>query len=324
MKPVIVWGATGFIGRHLLKALNARETVVLAITRRPVELQPAEPMVRWISIPECETTVEIFADAIRQVDVIYNLAGASGAVGSNLDPIASLENNCTIQARFLKACELAQSKPRVVFASSRLVYGTPDALPVREDSSTVPASYYAAHKLAVEHYHQIASLRSVISYTICRISNPYGAEGPTRAGHWIGFIDTLIDKACRGVPMEIYGDGMQIRDYIYIDDLTEALCRCGASPDGRNQTFNIGRGEGLSVWQAAQLICESTGTTAVRRPWPAEAALVESGDYVADIAKARQLLGFQPRFDFAETVRHLIERRGSMSHGTLAGSIMNA
>jgi UDP-glucose 4-epimerase len=320
----MVWGATGFIGRHLLKALTARATVVLAITRRPVELQPPEPLVRWIAIPECETTAEIFADAIRQVDVIYNLAGASGAVGSNLDPIASLENNCAIQARFLRACELAQSKPHVVFASSRLVYGSPCTLPVREDASTWPVSHYAAHKLAVEHYHQIASLRSVISYTVCRISNPYGAAGPPRPGHWFGFIDTLIDKACRGEPMEIYGDGTQVRDYLYIDDLTDALCCCGASPDGRNQTFNIGRGEGLSVWQAAQIICERTGTKAVRRPWPAEAALVESGDYVADITKARKMLGFRPQFDFAETVRHLIERRGATAHVTLTSSIPNA
>ena len=313
MKPVMVWGATGFIGRHLVRSLVARNNLVLAITRHPAELQPAHPLVEWISIADDESSCEAFADALRQVETVFNLAGSSGAVASNHDPLSSLDNNCRVQARFLKACELARSQPHVIFASSRLVYGSPRRTPVSEENATAPVSCYAAHKLAIEHYHHIASLRSIVSYTICRISNPYGAEGPPRAGHWFGFIDTLIDRACRGLPMEIYGDGQQIRDYIYIDDLTDALCRCATARAARNQTFNIGRGHGISVWDAAQMICQHTGTPAVRRPWHAEAELVESGDFVADISKAQRLLDFRPQFDFRETVRELILRRSSSS-----------
>jgi len=310
LEPVLVWGATGFIGQHLVQTFVDRRIPVLALTRRPLipELSTHRPLVRWISIPEGDAGIDAFADAIRHVKVVFNLVGDSGAVASNLNPIASLDANCHIQARFLQACELSKSKPHVVFASSRLVYGTPDSLPVTEDLSLKPRSFYAAHKIALEYYHQIASLRSVISYTICRISNPYGSQN-TRPGHWRGFIDTLIEKGCRGIPLEIYGDGAQLRDYIYINDLTDALYRCAVKPAARNEIFNIGYGESFSIRDAARVISECTGTPIVHVPWQEEAALVESGDYAVDIAKARLLLGFRPQYDFPNTVQRLIKNR---------------
>jgi UDP-glucose 4-epimerase len=109
--------------------------------------------------------------------------------------------------------------------------------------------------------------------------------------------------------MEIYGDGSQLRDYIYIDDLTDALYRCAVRQEARNETFNIGYGESLSILDAAKVIRECTGTPIMHLPWQAEAALVESGDYVADIAKARSVLGFQPKFSFVSTVQKLISNR---------------
>jgi UDP-glucose 4-epimerase len=193
-------------------------------------------------------------------------------------------------------------------ASSRLVYGTPNRLPVAEDSVLQPRSIYAAHKVTVENYHQIAAVRSVISHTVCRISNPYGSQ-EVEPGHWRGFIDSLIEKGCRGIPMEIFGDGGQLRDYVYIDDLTDALYQCAVQPEARNEIFNIGSGDGISIRAAAAIISECTGTPVVQVPWQLEAALVESGDYVADIAKARTLLGYQPKFDFLNTVQELIRNR---------------
>lgn len=315
LKPVLVWGATGFIGQHLVQALVGREVPVVALTRRTItsDFAPSHPLIQWISIPEEEASVDAFADAIRQVDVVFNLAGVSGAVASNLNPIASLEGNCYIQARFLRACEASQSKPHVVFASSRLVYGAPACLPVTEDLPIKPTSYYATHKVALEHYHEIAALRSVITYTICRISNPYGADGPSQPGKWRGFIDTMIDRGCEGTPLEIYGDGTQLRDYLYIDDLSDVLHRCAVRPEARNEIFNIGYGESLSILDAAKVISDYTGTPIVHRPWNEEAALVESGDYVVDIAKARRLLGFQPKFEFTGTMHRLIQNRRSIA-----------
>ena len=309
-----MWGASGFIGQHLVRALVDRQISVIALSRRPfiADLSAAQSLVRWISVPDGDAGIPVLAEVIQEIEAVFNLAGSSGAVASNLNPVASLDANCYIQARFLQACELSKSKPHVVFASSRLVYGTPDSLPVTESCSLKPRSFYAAHKVAIEQYHQIAALRSVLSYTICRISNPYGGQA-TRPGHWQGFIDALIDRGCRGIPMEIYGDGRQLRDYIYIDDLTDALCRCAVFPAARNEIFNIGHGDSVSVLSAAQIIRQQTGTPIVHLDWHPEAAFVESGDYVVDIGKARTLLGFQPHFNFASTVQQLIRTRRSLA-----------
>jgi UDP-glucose 4-epimerase len=317
LKPVLVWGATGFIGQHLVQALVEQQTPVLALTRRPLnsENTTQNPLVQWRSVPEGEEGIDAFAEAISEADTVFNLVGSSGAVASNLNPLASLNANCFVQTRFLHACELSGVRPHVVFASSRLVYGLPNSLPIAEDCEIIPRSFYAAHKIALEHYHQISALRSVISYTICRISNPYGSKA-TLPGHWRGFIDVLIDKACRSVPMEIYGDGAQLRDYMYIDDLTDALQLCATRTEARNETFNIGLGESVSILQAAQIISEITGTPIKHVEWNPEALFVESGDYVADISKARRVLGYEPKYKFASTMRELIEKRQSSAAST--------
>src|SRR5207237_10327281 len=93
LEPVLVWGATGFIGQHLVQTFVERRIPVLALTRRSVipELSTHQPLVRWISIPKGDADIDAFADAIRQVEVVFNLVGNSGAVASNLNPSASLD-----------------------------------------------------------------------------------------------------------------------------------------------------------------------------------------------------------------------------------------
>jgi UDP-glucose 4-epimerase len=203
---------------------------------------------------------------------------------------------------------MAGTRPHVVFASSRLVYGPVSELPVSEEATVAPRSAYAAHKLCVEHYHQIAALREKITFSICRISNPYGFFDQ-RAAKAYGFINNLIQRGCRKEPLTIYGDGEQIRDYIHISDLLEALRLCGSESGARNQIFNIGCGQGISVAAAAEEVRNLTGAPVLRVPWPAEELFVESGDYVAGIQKARTLLGFDPRMSFRDGLRKLLSGR---------------
>lgn len=306
MKPILVWGATGYIGSHLVRDLVSRQLPILALTRQPASVEPAfqDPLVRWISVPTDDPELSVLTEAIQQVDLIYNLAGTSGAVASNLDPMASLHGNSYIQARFLEACGKAANRPHVVFASSRLVYGPPDSLPVTERFPVKPTSYYGAHKLCVENYHQIAALRSEISYTICRISNPYGAHRSWLARS-SGFINYLIQRGCNRLPLNVFEDGRQLRDYIHISDLTQVLYLCGRS-EARNEIFNIGGGRSISIRQAATVISQFTGAPINYVPWELEAALVESGDYIADISKARTLLGFEPNRLFETSVEELV------------------
>lgn len=306
---VLVWGACGFIGRHLVSRLLAEGASVRVLTwsRSRYEAPEWASAVEWFELSGSPADDAVLEEAIAASDIIYNLAGSSGAVASNRDPLHSLETICRSQLEFLRACEGTGSRPHVVFASSRLVYGRPARLPVSEEAPLAPLSMYAVHKISAESYHQIYGRRGAITFAICRMSNPYGAEKQPRAKGY-GVINALIRQAVEGRPMTIYGDGRQQRDYIHIRDLVTALWLAGCRSEARNEIFNIGRGTGITLREAAETIQQLTGCPELRfAPWPAEDLSVESGDFVADIRKAKRLLGFAPEYDFLAGVRQVLE-----------------
>jgi UDP-glucose 4-epimerase len=297
---VLVWGGRGFIGRHLVAELLARGYAV-DVLRRGDAPGPALPWSSQVTSHELkgDDMRAAFKRALANARVVFNLAGSSGAVESNRRPIASLEANCRLQLDFLQACEESQRFPHVVFASSRLVYAPKGSEAVSEVDALGPRSMYAAHKVCVEHYHDIYARARAITYTIARISNPFGPD-PYADQKTYGFINALIDRAQRGLGLQLFGRGSQLRDYVYIRDLVDGLIRCAERPESKNQIFNISRGVSVSMQEAALLIRDRVGGgTVVFQPWPAEYEAVESGDYVADVSKAAALLGFEPSYDLA-------------------------
>jgi nucleoside-diphosphate-sugar epimerase len=298
-KSVLVWGPFGFIGRHLTDELVLRGMRVTAVSRPGhADRNPVwHADVHHVELEHEECSTARLRDIIAECDVIYDLAGASGAVVSNREPVANLNGNCRIQLWLLEACAAAGNRPHVVFSSSRLVYGDTGHQPVSEDHPVRPQSVYAAHKLCIEHYLQIYARLGSITYTICRISNVYGSDvGHTGQGYRV--VNAFIRAGLAGQTITLFGDGKQLRDFIYIKDLVEALIRAGGMQTARNQLFNIGSGTSSSMYEAASLIRTLTGAPPLRlAPWPRDYELVESGDYVADISKARTLLALHPAYD---------------------------
>jgi len=304
---VLVWGARGFIGRHLVAELLARGYTVDVLRRadNPGPTLPWASQVTWHDLAAVDTAA-VFERALAQATVVFNLAGSSGAVESNRLPIHSLEANCRAQLEFLQACAKAARFPHVVFASSRLVYAPKGSDPVSELDPLGPRSIYAAHKVCVEHYHDIYARRRAITYTIARISNPFGPD-PSADQKTYGFINALIDRAHQGLGLQLFGRGSQLRDYVYIRDLVDGLIRCAERPESRNQIFNISRGVSVSIHEAALLIRDRVGGGTVQlQPWPVEYEAVESGDYVADVSKAAALLGFEPSYDLASGLDEML------------------
>ena len=304
----LVWGATGFIGRHVLAALARRGWSMRALTRRGSAHAGAWANgVDWIDY-DPHAPVDAFERAVAGAAVVFNLAGSSGAVASNRQPLESLDSNCRLQLQLLDACMRSGECPHIVFASSRLVYATAGRDPVTEEHPLAPRSVYAAHKLCIEHYHAIYAHRGAITYTACRISNPYGLDAEV-GGKGYGFINALIQLALAGQPLAVFGRGLQLRDYIYIDDLVRALLLCAEQPGARNDTFNIGLGHSLSIGEAAARIQDSFGGGPIEyHPWPLEYEQVESGDFVLNGTKARALLGFAPAYTFACGLDDIRER----------------
>ena len=298
----LVWGARGFIGRALATHLCAQGWRVRALTRGlDAPPRPDDP-IEWIELAGA-VRERAFDRALDGVSVVFNLAGSSGAVASNRDPIESLESNCRLQLEFLAACERSAYPVRVVFASSRLVYGPAGVIAVNEQSPVGPLSIYGAHKLCIEHYHQIASQRGRISYTICRLSNPYGFDAGA-VGKGYGFINALIHRARNGQVMTLFGDGRQLRDYVHIDDLTAMLRLCAERPAASNTILNLGYGSSIEMRDAAREIRQVFGGGPIEyRPWPADYEAVESGDFVMNTSRAKAVLGYSPRFDFPAGIR---------------------
>jgi len=167
-----VWGARGFIGRHLVAALIGEDVDVSVLARAGVQA-PAPAWggrVTWHEYVPGHDNRHAFQKASESASVIFNLAGSSGAVSSNRHPEDSLDVNCRAQLQFLEACGRHGHVPHVVFASSRLVYAPAGRAPVSEDAAVAPASFYAAHKLCVEHYHRILAQTGRLTFTICRLS----------------------------------------------------------------------------------------------------------------------------------------------------------
>jgi UDP-glucose 4-epimerase len=197
-----------------------------------------------------------------------------------------------------------------VFSSSRLVYGRPQSLPVAEDHPLAPRSFYAANKLCCEHYHRSFAASRAVTFTLCRISNAFGPD-PEFARKNHGVINHFVEQSLAGQPLRLFGDGSQLRDYIYVDDLIEALLLCGGHPAARNEIFNVGRGEGIRLCDAAEQIRQAAGGPPVEfQPWPADYHTVESGDYVCRIAKIRAMLGFSPALSFRQGLARYLQAAG--------------
>jgi UDP-glucose 4-epimerase len=299
---VLVWGACGFIGRRLVSTLLRRGARVSVLTRSRDRYpkQVWRDDVEWFELHGDGRDAFVIDQAVSGAAVIFNLAGSTGAAQSNRGPIESLDANNRAQLELLEACRRSSHLPHVVFSSSRLVYGRPVTARVDEDHPRRPASVYAAHKLCCEHYHAIYSSQGAISSTIVRVSNAFGYdEGSLQKPH--GLLNAFVQQALAGRPLTIFGDGSQLRDFIYIDDLTEVLVRCGERESARNETFNIGSGVGISLRHAAERIVTALGgPPIVYAPWPLDYAVVETGDYVTEIAKATRLLDFTPHWSFDE------------------------
>jgi len=321
---VLVWGACGFVGRHLVSELCARGRRVSVLTRERTRYPATawETEVDWYELAgEAVSDARVIAAAVADVDVVYDLAGSTGAVQSNRDPLDSLQRNNVALLQVLEAIRLEGRRPRVVLASSRLVYGKPVTLPVDEDHPLAPESIYAAHKLCCEHYLRVYAAQGLLSYTIARISNAYGPDAQwTTRPH--GMVNAFVRQAVAGTPIRLFGDGSQLRDLIYVADLVDVVIACGEMPAAADVTLNVGTGVGVSLREMAERIVAMAGGPAVEFvPWPADFAMVETGDYVTNPTRLHRILGVLPRWTIQQGLEAtLASCRADVADGAAAAA----
>jgi len=308
-RRVLVLGGLGYIGSNLTAALadaGARTTIVTPARDRH-RARAASLEARGAAIVEADIRdAAAMRAAVRDQEVVFHLAGRSGAVRSVEDPAGDFDVNCGGSLALLEAMRAEESAARLVFSGSRLAYGRPAAIPVAESQPLAPRCPHGLHKAAVEQYLAIYARLYGLRATTLRITNPYG-PGQPRDRQAYGVINFLIHRALAGETLPIYGDGAQLRDYIYIGDVVSAMLASGADPRPCCRVYNVGSGAGISMMDAARLIVAVAGSGRVEtQPWPGVAREIDSGDFVADVSRIASELDWRPTVTIEDGLRRTV------------------
>ena len=296
-RRTLVVGGLGYIGSNVTAALLDAGAEVTVVT--PARERHASAASRYEAqgarVIEADVRhVEAMRGAIRDRAVVFNLSGQSGALRSVQDPAGDLDVNCAGNLAVLDALHTDSPAAKLVSAGSRLAYGTARSLPVSEDHPLVPLCPHGAHKAMVEQYLSIYGRLHGIRATSLRITNPYGPGQPSDRRAY-GVINYLIHRALSGQSLPIYGDGAQLRDYVFINDVVDAMLLVGSDERSDGRVYNIGSGVGTSMIDAARLIVETAGAGRVElEPWPPLVHEIDTGDFVADVTRIREELGWRP------------------------------
>jgi UDP-glucose 4-epimerase len=308
-RRALVVGGLGYIGSNVTAALldaGAEVTVVTPVRERHASAARRYEA-RGMRVIEADVrNVEAMREAIRDRAVVFNVSGQSGALQSVQDPAGDLDVNCAGNLAVLEALRIERPAAKLVFAGSRLAYGTARALPVSEDHPLAPLCPHGAHKAMVEQYLNIYGRLHGIRATSLRITNPYGPGQPSDRRAY-GVINYLIHRALSGQSLPIYGDGAQLRDYVFINDVVDAMLLVGSEERSDGHVYNIGSGVGTSMIDTARLIVETAGAGRVElEPWPPLVHEIDTGDFVADVTRIRDELGWRPTVALADGLHQTV------------------
>lgn len=299
-RRVLVLGGKGFLGTHLLEAFVREGVSIRTFDRSQPQtvgeslLDDAAAKVSASRLPNVEVVTGDFvtgsglAEALDGVDLVFHLISTTVPSTSNADPAFDVQSNLIGTLRLLEMMRAASVRRIVYVSSGGTVYGNPSILPVPETHSLGPLCSYGVVKVAIENYLHMHTELYGLTANVLRVSNPYGTHQ-----HHIGVqgvIPTFFKKIADGIPMEIWGDGSIVRDYIHVSDVVSALVRAGARD--RSGTFNIGSGIGHSVNEILDIVQKQIGCVADVRYLPHRTFDVER--IYLDISKARAELHWQP------------------------------
>jgi UDP-glucose 4-epimerase len=304
-KEVLVTGGLGFIGSNLalrLLSLGARVTVVDSLVRgcgghaHNLEPRSAEAGIVIADIGEPAA----FADALSCADIVFNLAGEISHIHSMRFPERDLAINTISQLRFLQETARLNPGVRVVYASTRQIYGAPRYLPVDEQHPVQTIDFNGVHKYAATAYHQLFTAAGQLDAVVLCLTNVYGPrmglDNPCQ-----GFLANFIRRALTGQTIEIFGDGLQLRDPIYVDDLLDLFLLTGLMSKPPARLYNVGGPEVLSLSRIAELASAAAGAPApVFREFPPDRKAIDIGSYSTDSSAVRSDLGWCASTSFEE------------------------
>ncbi|MCC7008731.1 MAG: NAD-dependent epimerase/dehydratase family protein [Acidobacteria bacterium] len=303
-RRVLITGGLGFIGSNLARSLVALGADVLVVDSllpdyggNLFNLTGVDDRLR-VNIADIRqgTTMNYL---VRGRDVIFNLAGQVSHIDSMRDPHTDLDINCRSQLTLLEACRQHNPETKVVFAGTRQIYGKPARLPVDETHLVRPTDVNGINKAAGENYHIVYN--DVFGVRACslRLTNVYGPRQLIRHNRQ-GFIGWFIRLAIEDREIQVYGDGSQVRDFVYVDDVCDAFLRAGHCDDCNGDVFNVGGLQPIAHRDLVRLLIDRAGTGRVRFvPWPEDKRRIDIGSFYSDSSKFSTATGWSPAVDLS-------------------------
>lgn len=310
-KNILVTGGLGFVGANLaiqLVELGAKVTLVDSlIPEYGGNLFNVEPVQDRVTVNIADVRDEFSMDyLVRGRDYLFNLAGQTSHLDSMQNPYADLDINCRAQLSILEACRKNNPGIKIVYASTRQIYGKPDYLPVDEKHLLHPTDVNGINKMAGEWYHILYSNVYGIRAVSLRLTNTYGPRMRVKDARQT-FLGIWIKRILEGQPIEIWGDGLQVRDFNFVDDVVDAMLLAAASPEADGQIYNLGSDETINLHDLAnRLIGLNGGGTCNIIPFPTDRKAIDIGDYYSDYSLIRARLHWTPRTSLDEGLKRTL------------------
>lgn len=310
-KRVLITGGLGFIGSNLAIRLveeGAQVTLVdNMIPRQGGNLFNISPIADKVHVNFSDVRNQLSVDHLVQgQEYIFHLAGQVNHVESVRNPIQDLDINCRGTLVLLEACRRFNRDARIIFSGTRGEYGASVHLPVDENHPTNPKGIYAVTNLTAEKmilvYHDIHKIQGIC----LRITNTYGERHQMQHDEF-GVMNWFIRKAMDDETIPVFGDGMILRDFLYVGDLVECFLMVATCPQVYGEVFNVGTGVPISFIDVARKIVDIAGSGTVNfTEFTPERKEVEPGDYYTDITKIKRMTGWKPTISLDEGIKRTI------------------
>ena len=305
-KRVLITGGLGFIGSHLAHRLVDLGADVLLVDSLIPDYGG-----NLFNIAEIQNRVRVNVADVRDThgmnylvqnqDYLFNLAGQVSHLDSMVNPFTDLEINCRSQISILEACRQFNPEVKIVFASTRQIYGKPQYLPVDEKHPLAPTDINGVNKIAGEWYHMVYHRVYGLRTVSLRMTNTYGPHMRVKDARQT-FLGWWIHQIVDNKALQIFGDGKQIRDFNYVSDVVEALLLAGAAPQAEGEIYNLGSSEPINLLELAEMLREINPKAKPFEvvPFPPEKKRIDIGDYYGDFSRITEELGWKPEVPLRE------------------------
>ena len=310
-KEILITGGLGFIGSNLARRLvsqGANLTLVDSlIPQYGGNTFNIDDIKNKVAVNVCDVR-DTFAmeHLIQGKDYLFNLAGQTSHLDSMTDPHTDLDINAAAQLSILEVCRKENPDIKIVFASTRQLYGRPDYLPVDEKHPIRPVDVNGINKLAGEWYHLLYNNVYGIRACALRLTNTYGPRMRVKDARQT-FLGIWIRLLIEGRPIKVFGDGLQLRDFNYVDDCVEALLLAGASDQANGKVYNLGGSEVIGLKDLSKMMVNlGHGGSFELAPFPSERKAIDIGDYYSDFSLITKELGWVPKIDLKDGLKRTL------------------